>query len=196
MMAGSRLQMVCTDLRLCPRSACPGGYALRWYQPGDENDWLSIHRCADLYNCFSHELFLSEFGERTDELARRQCFLIAPSGETVGTATAWFGSGEEHCCGRIHWVAVKPHYQGRGLARPLLSAVCERLLELGYREAYLVTATSRIPAINLYFRFGFRPDLSGDGLQVWRKFLCQPENAATRKLPELVLYLQRELENC
>lgn len=74
----------------------------------------------------------------------------------VATATAWLNDGyatPEY--GRVHWVAVHSAHQGRGLARPLLSAVCYRLKDLGYTKAYLTTSTERAVAMRLYRQFGF-----------------------------------------
>ncbi len=57
---------------------------------------------------------------------------------------------------RIHWVAIAPAYQGRGLAKPLVAAACLRLRALGHVWAYLTTSTSRLPAVSLYTKFGIR----------------------------------------
>jgi ribosomal protein S18 acetylase RimI-like enzyme len=65
--------------------------------------------------------------------------------------------GTEEARGRVHWVAILPAFQGRGLAKPLLTAVCLRLRELGHTSAYLSTSAARIPALNLYRQFGFAP---------------------------------------
>jgi GNAT superfamily N-acetyltransferase len=167
--------MWCTDLAATPRSGLPAGYRLRTYQPGDQAAWVDIHRLADLYNPASLGLFEQQFEAAREELPRRQFYLHDPAGRPVGTATAWFGQPPgRSLVGRVHWVAIVPAEQGRGLAKPLLSAVCSRLLELGHRQAYLTTSTSRLPAINLYFAYGFLPELdSTTSRQAWGEFLAR-----------------------
>jgi len=59
--------------------------------------------------------------------------------------------------GRVHWVAIDPEHQGRGLSKPLLSTVCNTLAAMGHDEAYLVTSSGRVAAIRLYLHFGFVP---------------------------------------
>ena len=72
--------------------------------------------------------------------------------------------------GRIHWVAIVPEFQGRGLAKPLLTAVMNRMVELGHQRARLATATQRLPAINLYLKFGFLPDpRNEEELSAWEE---------------------------
>jgi GNAT superfamily N-acetyltransferase len=84
--------------------------------------------------------------------------LIAPNQEVIGTGAAWFDDDFGGArIGRVHWVAILPEYQGRGLSKPLLSAICRRLRELGHGRAYLATASARSRAIQLYLRFGFVP---------------------------------------
>lgn len=187
--------MSCTDLSAAP-SASPGAdYRLRSYHPGDETAWLAIHRAADPYNRFLPETFDRQFGERRDELPRRQVYLLNPAGTPVGTATAWYGDpGPRTLTGRVHWVAIVPEEQGRGLAKPLLSAVCQRLLALGHRQAYLTTSIVRIPAINLYFAYGFLPDLDpAPARQAWAHLLSQALTAAPAPRPALLAWLQAHL---
>jgi GNAT superfamily N-acetyltransferase len=78
------------------------------------------------------------------------------------------GRGREY--GRVHWVAIVPEWQRHGLAKPLLTVVCQRLQELGHERAYLTTAPERIPAINLYLSFGFVPEVRSDeALRAWKE---------------------------
>ena len=71
-------------------------------------------------------------------------------------------------CRRVHWVAIVPDHQGKGLAKPLLTAICNRLVEIGHDRAYLTTNTVRLPAINLYLAYGFEPEIDTDeDRRVW-----------------------------
>jgi GNAT superfamily N-acetyltransferase len=136
----------------------PPGFSLRWYQPGDQEIWFRIQTASDQLNEITPELFQQQFGNDDQALAKRQCYLLTTQGRAVGTATAWYNDNfEGRDFGRVHWVAILPDYQGRGLARPLMTAICERLRELGHKRAYLTTSTARLGAIRLYLRFGFSP---------------------------------------
>jgi GNAT superfamily N-acetyltransferase len=141
-----------------PEFAAPAGWSLRGYRPGDAAHWQRIHLVAEREHEITPALFREQFGQDEELLASRQCYLQDPQGQAIGTATAWF---DDHFqggrWGRVHWVAIVPEYQGRGLAKPLMTAVCQRLRELGHDRAFLRTTASRVSAINLYLRFGFGP---------------------------------------
>jgi ribosomal protein S18 acetylase RimI-like enzyme len=145
-------------------------YSLRRYQPGDEARWTQIHQLADEYNTFTSETFAQQFGDDEAILRERQYYLCAGD-ETIGTATAWWNDDfEGERWGQVHWVAVVPQFQGRGLAQPLLAAVCRRLRELGHERAYLGTSTARVAAISLYRKFGFMPHIrSENDAQLWEE---------------------------
>jgi ribosomal protein S18 acetylase RimI-like enzyme len=146
-----RVTMVLEDLGRVPAYPLPAGHSVRLYRPGDEQLWLSIQSAADQYNAIRPELFARQFGLDPAPLTKRQFFLMAGPDTAIGTATAWFDNdfhGRPY--GRIHWVAIIPEFQGRGLAKPLMSAVCRRLQELGHDRAYLTTSTARVAAIRLY----------------------------------------------
>jgi len=192
----SAVRMHCPDLTATPAFALPSGYTLRTYRPGDETAWVEIHRLADRLNPSSLELFARHFGEAREELPRRQLLLLSPAGIAVGTATAWFGTDRDgRLAGRVHWVAIVPAEQGRGLAKPLLAAVCRRLLELGHRQAYLTTSTLRVPALNLYFLFGFLPELTpGADRQAWAGLAAASSCPAGPRLrPDLAAWLRAHL---
>ena len=135
-----------------PVHSLPTGFSIRAYQSGDATHWRAIHERADPFNSFDDITFATWFGNDEDQLRARQRFVLAPDGVPIGTATAWFDSPE---IGRVHWVAIVPQFQGRGLARPLLSHIGQTLQELGHNRAVLTTSLERPVAVALYRKFGF-----------------------------------------
>ena len=164
------ISMIRESLEGIPHFELPPPYTMRWYRPGDEGAWLEIHERADKYTSVTPELFVEQFGSDAETLGRRQCYLCDGDGTPIGTATAWFNDdyrGRPH--GRVHWVAIVPERQGRGLSKPLLSRVCLRLRELGHERAYLTTQAVRLPAIGLYLKFGFVPEtMNENDARAWR----------------------------
>lgn len=156
-----RLYMIRPDLEDLPDGRLPSGYSIRGYEEGDEEAWLDIHRQADSHNGFPQGRFEEEFGGAPDLLPERQVYLLDAAGAPVGTATGWFDPEfREGDWGRVHWVAIRPNEQGKGLSRPLLAEVLRRLRRSRHRRAYLTTATFRLPAIRLYLRSGFYPAIA------------------------------------
>ena len=94
----------------------------------------------------------------------------AEDDHAVGTISAWYSRdfrGSDH--GRIHWVAVRPAYGRRGLAKAGMSHAMSRLAER-HERCWLSTNTLRLPAIRMYLDFGFRPDRGAEGaLPAWRE---------------------------
>jgi GNAT superfamily N-acetyltransferase len=156
------VSMIRETLDDLPLFDLPVPYTLRWYQPGDEVYWVEIHKAADPSHPYSLEKFVHEFEADRALLPLRQAYLCSGDGKPVGTTSAWFYQVEQKEFGLVHWVAIHPQHQGKGLANPLLSLICHRLRELGHTQAYLNTSTARIPAIGLYLKFGFVPHSRGD----------------------------------
>jgi GNAT superfamily N-acetyltransferase len=164
------IRMIRENLDDIPDFVLPAGYSFRWYQPGDEKSWRSIHLLADKYTDVTPELHEKEFGSNIQRLTERQCFLIDRKKSPIGTASAWFDDHSKQSPGRVHWVAIVPTEQGKSLAKPLLTTVCNRLKELGHNRAFLTTQTVRIPAINLYLKFGFIPAIDSErDRNIWRR---------------------------
>jgi GNAT superfamily N-acetyltransferase len=150
------LTMIRPDLEYLPEFTLPAPYAFRWYLPGDEAAWIDIQAPSYEPGAITPKLFREQYRGDEAALAERQMFLLNGDGSPIGCATAWTYDGfGDPSYGRIHWVALLPAYQGRGLSKPLLSLACRRLRELSHARAYLTTAWSRPIAIALYRKFGF-----------------------------------------
>ena len=172
-----RLTMVRETAMDIPQYALTNGFSVRWYQPGDETAWLEIQSKADIYNKIEPGLFQTAFGETPGELKDRQCFLLNSNKNPIGTATAWFNNDfKEKRYGRLHWIAIVPEMRGRGLAKPLLTHVCNRLLNLGHSQSYLTTSSKRLRAIKLYLKFGFNPNYDCEQEELVWKSIYQKLN--------------------
>ncbi|MFW6163775.1 MAG: GNAT family N-acetyltransferase [Planctomycetota bacterium] len=180
------LTMVRDDLAAIPQFELPSPFTVRPYRPGDAETWRHIHLLADRFGTYPPEKFWERFCRDESVLAERQLYLCDEASEAVGTMTAWYGESEEwRGWGRVHYVAVVPAMQGRGLSKPLLTLTLNRLRELGHERAFLGTQTVRPVAINLYLRFGFLPLVRNDeDIRAWRV-------VATRLKPA---YWQRAIE--
>jgi ribosomal protein S18 acetylase RimI-like enzyme len=134
----------------------PSDYKIVFYRDGDEKAWIDIHLDADKYNKINIDVFRDSFGYNTEIQKQRQLYLYYKN-KIIGTSSAWFDKDyKEGKFGRVHWVAIKEEYQGKGLAKSLLYYTCKTLLDLGHKKAFLTTDTRRPYAIKLYEKFGFK----------------------------------------
>ena len=163
--------MIRDDLEHVPQFHLPPGYTIRWYQDDDEELWLKIQRASEDYVEITHELFMEWHGDYLSTLKDRMFFLLDSEMNAIGTATAWFiNEYKGNRYGRVGWVAIIPEMRGKGLSRPMMTVLCNRLIDLGHERAYLTTSTVRFPAVRLYWRFGFRPEYSQPSDRiVWRE---------------------------
>lgn len=164
------VNMIREHLNDIPEHTLPAGYSFVWYMPGYEKLWIDIHLQSEKYATISYDLYYREFGRGAAILSQRQVFLFDARDRAIGTTTGWYNSNYNgKSFGRIHWVAMLPEMQGKGLSKPMMSLVCQRMRELEHNRAYLVTSTARIPAINLYLKFGFVPEIrSAEDERAWR----------------------------
>ena len=178
--------MVREDLTDLPVYSLPAGYRLRYYRDGEDHLWGKIEIAVASFDSMDKALayFESEFGPGRDRMEARCLYLEDPNGRAIGTSTAWYNdafNGRDY--GRIHWVAIRPEYQGRGLAKPLLAASLRRIADF-HDRAYLTTQTNSARAINLYLDFGFVPiETSGRCAEGWTwlaSVLDHPSLAAYR----------------
>ncbi len=152
------IAMTLTHLNDLPAPSLPNGFRVRAFAPGDEVHWLALQQASDTLSVFTPDTFRLKFGTGAEAHAARIRFLETEAGKPVATAAAWFDDLYRRTeYGRVHWVAVHPDYQGRGLSTPLMLAILDLTRELGHSAAYLTTGTARLAAINLYLKLGFTP---------------------------------------
>src|SRR5699024_3863425 len=122
-------------------------------------DWAKLKVSVDEFQTVegAHTRFQSEFASQIDEFTQRCLFVVNDVGEVVGTATAWRGipPHDDKEWGRLHWVSIAPDYQGRGLAKPLLSNVLN-VMATYHDKVYLTSQTTSFEAVNLYLQYGFK----------------------------------------
>jgi ribosomal protein S18 acetylase RimI-like enzyme len=162
--------MVNRDLARAPRFALPAGYHMRPYGADDVTTWVRLQQAADTLFVATAATLAESMPGDTAYLAERIMFLVDPSGADIGTVAAWDDTGfDGSAMGHVHWVAIMPEAQGRGLAKPMLSAALDVMRARGYTAAWLETNTARIPALNLYLRLGFVPHPRDDAeREAWR----------------------------
>lgn len=171
-----------------PQFPLPAGYSLRLYKPGDKATWLRIWQAAEAktrLSTINAEMFDKSFGSDLAGMEKRCLFLVDAKGRDIGTTTAWYDRNYHHkAWGRVHWVAILPEFQGKGLAKPMLTAAMNRLKTLGHRRAILGTQAPRLVAIKVYLDVGFVPDMTAkDAQRAWdmiRDALPHPALASSK----------------
>ena len=153
------LVMIRKNLDGVPAVPLPEGYSFREFQAEDAPVWADIETSVGEFSDTEKALkrFSEEFGPDVEEMTHRCLFLMTGEGQAVGTMTAWYSrsflSGDY---GRVHWVAVRPELQGRGLGKALLSRGL-RLMARWHNKAYLTTQTTSWVAVRMYLAFDFIP---------------------------------------
>lgn len=139
----------------------PEGYRYVFFQPGDRDEWIDIEMSAKEFTTYEQglESWNRYYGDKEDELIKRMVFIEDAKGRKAATATAFYDiSGKDQSGdGWLHWVAVRREYQGRGLAKPLITHVLEIMRDLGYTHAKIPTQTTTWLACRVYLDLGFRP---------------------------------------
>ena len=184
------LTMERDDLKAIAHYDLPQGYRFAYYQPGDEDSWIAIEISAKELKDFAQgrEVWQKYYGGQEEKLTQRMLFIENAQGEKIATATAYDGPDG---VGQVHWVAVRREDQGKGLARPLISCVLERLAQLGHERAMLTTQTTTWVACQLYLQFGFHPSQRCmqqelEGWRILRALVDHPALAAFEPANEIL----------
>ena len=140
------------------RYPLPEGFRFEWFQPGDEKPWARIETSVLE---FADEMDALHYFQQTylpfrAELARRCLFVSAAKGEKIATSMAWWCHTGARRDPWLHWVAVKPEYQGLGIGKAIVSHITAAMVDMeGDRDFYLHTQTWSHRAIRLYEKLGY-----------------------------------------
>ena len=171
------VNMIRPHLEDIPGAPLPEGFRIRSLKPGEGTLWTDIQRDAEPFFAVADDLFQLEYGSDPQATEQRVFFTVTDAGVAVGTISAWYSRdfrGRDY--GRIHWVATRPSYQGRGLAKAALSHALKRMAKW-HERCWLATSTGRLGALKLYLNFGFLPDLEPEGaLRAWRSVQAKLEH--------------------
>jgi GNAT superfamily N-acetyltransferase len=140
-----------------PPAVLPPGFLFAAMRPGDEAGWAEIWNDAAPERPVAATRFAEVFGRDWDVIAERCVFLREQNGRAVGTVSAWFDPPElGESAGRVHWLAVRRSFQGRGLARVLLAhaLACRPPGTAAFGCEPSRTASARSPSIS---RLGSAP---------------------------------------
>ena len=148
--------MIRRNLDGLPDTTVQDGYALRTYQPGDEEAWCAIMNTGigsgwTVERCQQQLIMLEQF--RPDGL-----FFVTYKDQPVGSACAWPDAPGEFSQAQVHMVCVLPEHRSKRLGHLLTLAVLRYLKDNGFHSAYLSTDDFRIPAVRAYLTLGFEPD--------------------------------------
>lgn len=137
----------------------PDGYSFKMYEPGFENYWAEIETEVLEYKTKEEaiEYFEKELIPYQEQLKKRMVFIINQEGVAVANACAWYINYRGKHQAHVHFVAVRPDYQGMGLGKAIFTKILTMfpIFEAG-EDIYLHTQTWSHVAIRMYLNMGFR----------------------------------------
>lgn len=138
----------------------PEGFSFANYRRGMESDWTRIMCSVAFFDApeKAEKVFREDFLRFPQEAERRVFFILSPEKTPVASCSAWI-EGDYR---KLHWLALEPEYQGRGLGRAMAEKVLYFFQQAGEKPIYLDTQTSSHRAVCLYLKEGFYP------ITVWR----------------------------
>ena len=143
---------------LIPEVYLPEGFKFTQYKSGDEKSWAKIETSVlEFDDELDALLYFQQEYLRIPSEAELRCFFVEnEQGEKVATASAWHGYSGIRRDPCVHWVAVKPDYQGLGLGKAIVSRIMRHMIDIeGDRDFYLHTQTWSHVAIRMYMTLGF-----------------------------------------
>lgn len=149
----------------------PEGYHFATFAPEDEGNWIRLQLEVTHVESLQQgrQIFREEFLQAPEgipcekcpgylETVKRTVQIKDKAGNLVGAATLWIGDTFGELWQRVHWVAVHPDHQGKGLAKCMIARMLQLYDELACdTPIYLTTQTKTYRAVRVYKQMGFVP---------------------------------------
>lgn len=143
-----------------PEIDLPTGFLLSGYSPGDEHTWAEIVASVGEFDFDINQAlkrFESDYMPYVHELEHRLLFIQTDEGRKIATYTNWWMNIRGEKIPAVHFVAVKPEFQGLGLGKAIIFKGLQRCLSIdGDKDIVLRTQTWSYKAIGIYLKAGFR----------------------------------------
>ena len=140
------------------------GYLVRQYEPRDRDAYLELFHLAFETNDPLPDVLATRLGGGF--------FVIehGDSGTLVASCVAQVKPRVRHPEGcELGWLVADPAHVGRGLGTLVAALVSNRLAGEGYAQAYLLTEDFRLPALSIYLKLGWQPNLFQEDMESrWR----------------------------
>jgi len=152
----TQLVMRRKNLDNLPDINIPAGFTIRDFLDGDEGAWNAMvgDMCKEGFDqaIRNHRFFKPE-----------RVKMICYNGSPVSSTIAWGDEGGDETLGMVHMVATNLYFRGKGLGFCAVTAALRQMKAEGKTAAYLTTDDWRLPAIKIYLKLGFEPDLTQEG---------------------------------
>lgn len=146
------------QIALIEEPALPSGFRFAFYEDGRERDWAQIEASVLEFDSpqLAEEYFRLDYLPHRELLKQRCLFVLGPDGTPAATATAWFAVSVLGYQPSLHWVAVRPDYQGLGLGKAVIQKATRLFLQTDAgRDVLLHTQTWSHKAIRIYQNLGY-----------------------------------------
>ena len=150
-----QLQMCRENLDDLPPLNIPDGFVLRSYQDGDALGWEDLTESTLGFRLnFQKDIMENSF------FMKERVFFICKDEQLVATAIAWCAKEDSENTGYVHMVGANSEFKGKGLGYQVSLATLHRMAEENKQRVILHTDDFRLPALAIYFRLGFKPDIT------------------------------------
>lgn len=136
----------------------PQGYFFKMYEEGLEKEWAKTETKVLEFENEDKALsyFTKDLIPYKEQLQKRMVFVMKEENVAVANACAWYIDYKGIHQAQVHYVAVRPEYQGFGIGKAVFKKALSLfpIYEPG-QDIYLHTQTWSYKAIKMYLKMGF-----------------------------------------
>lgn len=149
--------MLRRDLRNLPELEVPEGYTLGNLTRDGLEAWTALLHENQGFGDWPIERSLPIFDPSSDVMFAGSFFLKRDGAPVAAALLHHQTKRPDAPLAQLGWVAVRPRFQGQGLAYVVCLAVLRAAATLGDDAMFLGTEDFRLPAIYTYLKLGFEP---------------------------------------